>query len=112
MKSKRRWLAWLGVWLCLLHVATVVSVAVVTTDESTAAVTDTMHEDQEETERESTRTDVIPQVSWWAKLLAGIGLGPLVAIAGAFVALITSAVVIAIVCGHDYRKRRTKSDQE
>lgn len=49
---------------------------------------------------------LIPEISWWAKLVAGIGLGPLAVIGGVLLALLTSGIVIAAVCICDRRKRK------
>ena len=108
MKNKLYWFAWLGVLICVVGLATMASAATETTAETTETITGTV----QDTVQESTSVNTIPQVSWWAKLLAGIGLGPLVAIAGAVVALLTSAVVIVIVHARDRRKCRMPRTKE
>jgi hypothetical protein len=102
MKNKCGWLAWIGALLCVFSLATVVPLAMETTDGDTVMIAETV----EKSEQESVPTNTTPEVSWWAKLLAGIGLGPLVAIMGTVFALMTSAVVILVVNIHDRRKRQ------
>ena len=73
------------------------------------AVPDTELVTDAESQTEPTEPNVIPQVSWWARLMASIGLGPLAAIAGVVMAVLTAGIVIAVVKIHDCRK--TKRNQ-
>ena len=51
-------------------------------------------------------SNLTPQISWWARLMASVGLGPLAAIAGVVLAVLTSGVVIVAVCLADRRKKK------
>lgn len=50
----------------------------------------------------------IPEVSWWARVLASVGLGGLAAIAGVLFAGLTVGIVIAVVCLRDRKRKQSQ----
>lgn len=96
----------LALVLAMLVVATLLATVSCFADADTSATETELATADAESQTDAADSDLIPQVSWWARLMARIGLGPLAAIAGVVMAFLTAGIVIVVVKMHDCRKRK------